>query len=223
MKKTSTIIALMAFGVACATAGEPAPAPSGKGPAPVPPVDPCAGPISYNNVELMYANTDGYGAFDDDGDGVILNVEYSPWNNIYLTATASYTDIDSGEVWNLTGGIGGYIALTPNIHLAADAGLWYVDSEFDIPIVNPLPGGPFVDTVSDDDTGWYIRPHFRAKWSCFEAHLGAVYLDLDDAEDWNWFVQLYYQVAPGWDITAGYNEWDDAEGETWSVGARYKF
>src|SRR5262245_57871608 len=119
MKKTSTILALMALSVVTATAGPPPPAPTGKGTA-VPPVDPCAGPISYNNVELVYMNTDGYGGYNEDGDGVRLNVEYSPWNNIYLTASASYTDFNIGEVWNLSGGIGAYVALTPNIHLAAD-------------------------------------------------------------------------------------------------------
>lgn len=223
MKKTSTILALLALGVASATAGV-TPAPSGKGGAVTPPLDPCAGPISYNNVELVYANTDGYGGYNEDGDGLNLRAEYSPWNNIYLTAAATYTDFDIGEVWTLSGGIGGYVALTPNIHLAADAGIWHFDSEVDVYVTPIGKGGlPVLSTISEDDTGWYVRPHIRAKWGCFEAHVGATYVDVDDAEDWQWFLQLYYQVAPGWDITAGYSEFDDAEGETWTIGARYKF
>ena len=225
MKKTSAILALMALGVASATAGTApapsgkAPAPSGKGPAPSLAVDPCAGPISYNNVELLYANTDT-GGYGDSEDGLQLRLEYSPWQNIYVTGAASYTDISGGETWTLSAGIGGYVALTPNIHLAADAGLFHWDSEYDI-----ITGTTAVvrRTVSESDTGWYVRPHVRAKWGCFEAHAGATYIDVDDADDWNWFLQLYYQVAPKWDITAGYSEFDDSDGETWTIGARYKF
>ena len=52
MNKTTTILATLALGVVSAAAGV-APAPSGKGVSPPPPMDPCAGPISYNNVELL--------------------------------------------------------------------------------------------------------------------------------------------------------------------------
>jgi len=226
MKKTNTILALMALSTASAFAGvEPAPAPSGKGGAVVAPVDPCAGPISYNNVELLYANTDSGSYYSDSEDGLNLNVEYSPWKNIYLTGSITYTDTDGGELWTISGGIGGYIPLSENIHLAADAGITYWDSDSRVYAV-PLPGGAGSTQYyshDDSETGWYVRPHVRAKWGCFEGHAGFQYVDLDDEDDWSWFIQLYYQVAPGWDITAGYSEWDDSDSDTWTIGARYRF
>jgi hypothetical protein len=219
MKKTSTILALMALGVATATAGV-APAPSGKGPVQPPPADPCAGPISYNNVELVYMNTDN--GFDSNDDGLRLSAEYSPMANFYVTATATYTDVEGGETWTLSGGIGGYLPLTNNINIALDGGIFHWDTDYDY-VVTPVGGVPTRVNVSDDDTGWYVRPHIRAKWGCFEVHAGAMYVDVSDSNDWNWFAQVYYQVARNWDITAGYSEFDDSDGETWSVGARYKF
>ncbi len=45
--------------------------------------DPCAGPISYNNAELLYAYTD-YDNFSDNGSGALLRIEYSAWDNLYL-------------------------------------------------------------------------------------------------------------------------------------------
>ena len=84
MKKTAIILATLGTGVATALAG-PAPAPMivDKGPPPPPRLDPCAGPISYNNIELLYQNTD-FGGIDDDEDGVVLRAEYSPMQNFYL-------------------------------------------------------------------------------------------------------------------------------------------
>lgn len=221
MKKTSTILAVMAIGVAAATAGVE-PAPSGKGGAvTAPPADPCAGPISYSSVELVYANTDG--GLSDDQDGVNLRVEYSAWSNFYLTGAATYTDIDGGESWTLSGGVGVYYPIMNNIHIAMDGGVFHWDTDYDVFVNTAAKGTPAVVNVSESDTGWYVRPHLRAKWSCFEVHAGAMYVDVDDLEEWNWFAQLYYQVLPGWDITAGYSEWDDSDGETWTVGARYRF
>jgi hypothetical protein len=221
MKKTSSILALMALGVASAIAGVE-PAPSGKGAATPPPVvDPCAGPISYNNVELVYANTDG--GNNDSSDGLNARVEYSPMANFYVTGSVGYTDLDGGQTWTLSGGIGGYVPVTDNIHVAIDGGIFHWDTEYDTFINTAAKGGVQRYTVSDSDTGWYVRPHVRAKWGCFEVHAGGMYVDIADSEDWNWFAQVYYQVVPGWDITAGYSEWSDNDGETWTVGARYKF
>jgi hypothetical protein len=247
MKKTSTILALLALSVASATAGvEAAPAPSGKGTATPPPViDPCAGPISYNNVELLYANTEFGGYYDGDSeDGLQVRVEFSPWKNIYFTGGFSWSDTDAGDAWSLSGGIGGYLPLTDNIHLAADIGLNYVESDYSYgPEVNPTGGASMYDyySGSESDTGWYVRPHVRAKWGCFELHTGFLYVDTDtgggyigenddndlyyggSSDDWGWFIQGYYQVAQGWDLTAGYITMDETEADTWNVGVRYKF
>jgi hypothetical protein len=247
MKKSNTILTLMALSAASAFAGvEPAPAPSGKGAVSPPPVDPCAGPISYNNFELLYANTD-FGGYYDSGseDGLQGKVEISPWKHIYFTGGFTWSDTDAGDAWSVSGGIGGYIPLTDNIHLAADAGFNYVERDQSYVYVNPLGGGggkieDYYDG-SDSDTGWYVRPHIRAKWSCFEVHTGFIYADTDtgggyigeldgedyfdegSSDDWAWFIQAYYQVAQGWDITAGYTSWDETEADTWTIGARYKW
>jgi len=249
MKKTSTILALLALSAASATAGvQAAPAPSGKGTASPPPVvDPCAGPISYNNIELLYANTD-YGGYYDSGseDGLQVRVEFSPWKNIYFTGGFHWADTDAGDAWSISGGIGGYIPLTDNIHLAGDIGLNYVESDYSYTVaINPPPtSGPMYREVSgsESDTGWYVRPHIRGKWSCLEVHAGFIYADTDtgsgyigdndnndfsygssSSDDWALFIQGYYQVAQGWDLTAGYVTWDETDADTWNVGVRYKF
>ena len=219
MKKTTTILASLALGMAAATAGvSPAPAPTGKGVA-APPMDPCAGPISYNNVELLYASTDFDGG-GDSGDGAILRVEHSLMENFYITASASYSDYDYGNTWLLTAGVGGYVPLSEHIHLAADAGIVYVDWEQDY--YTAVKGTTVTrHTISDNDTGWYVRPHLRAKFGCLTMHAGAQYTDVSDSEDWSWFVNAYYQVAQAWDITAGYSDADEAQ--TWTAGVRWRY
>ena len=221
MKKTSTILAALVMGVASANAGV-APAPTGKGVAMPPPMDPCAGPISYNNVELLYAYTDfdGYG---DSADGGVLRAEYSPMANVYFTASVGYDDWSSGNMWRLSAGVGGYVPLTENIHLAADAGVIYADSEQDY-YTQTGTGTSVVytkHTRSDSDTGWYIRPHLRAKFGCLTIHAGAEYQDVSDSEDWTWFANAYYQVAQNWDLTVGYSDSDNAERVT--AGVRYRY
>jgi hypothetical protein len=207
MKKATTVLVALAMGAATAFAGT-APAPSGKGPAPAPPMDPCAGPISYNNIELLYAYTDFDGG-GDNGNGGKLNIEYSPAPNFYITAGAEYVDTDFGNAWLLNGGIGGYIPLTQNVHLAADAGILWSDVDYD------GIGG------SDSDTGWYVRPHLRAKFGCLTAHVGAEYSDVFNDERWSGFVNLYYQINPSWDLTAGVRFNDDAT--TITAGARFRY
>ena len=215
MKKTCTILMLMAFGLASATAGvAPAPAHSGKSVPPPPSADPCAGPISYNSLEVLYANTSGDYS-EDDADGFRVNFEYSPAANFYVRATGSYDEADYWDTWGLSLGVGGYIALNENIHAAVDGGVLYED--FSLDARGNLRG------FDDDDTGWYVRPHLRAKWSCFEIHAGATYSDIWDDTDWAWFAQVYYQVAQGWDISAGYSEHDDSDGDVWTIGVRRRF
>jgi len=220
MNKTTTLLATLALGVVSATAGV-APAPSGKGVAqPPPPMDPCAGPISYNNVELLYANTDFDGS-SGSADGGILRVEYSPMENLYLTASAQYTDYDSGNIWMLTAGIGGYMPLTGNIHIAADAGVVYADWEYDY-YYSPTRGTQTSRSYSDNDTGWYARPHLRAKWGCLTVHAGAQYTDISESEEWSYFINGYYQIAQAWDITAGYSDGDN-DAQVITAGVRWRY
>src|SRR4029079_15132522 len=115
MKSTTTILAALAMSVASAIAGpEPAPMYTGKSQPPPPPADPCAGPISYNNIELLYAYTD----FDHggDGNGFQVNLEYAPTSNFFLTGGVEYASGSDVDMWLVHLGIGGYFALTPNIH-----------------------------------------------------------------------------------------------------------
>ncbi|HEX2749680.1 MAG TPA: hypothetical protein VHM91_16840 [Verrucomicrobiales bacterium] len=209
MKQATTILAALALGAGSVLAGT-APAPSGKGPAPTP-IDPCAGPISYNNIELLYAYTDFDDSGLDNGNGGKLNIEYSPANNFYITVGAEYLDADYGNAWLLNGGIGGYIPLTSNIHLAADAGILWSQVELD----------NVVGDDSDSDTGWYVRPHLRGKWGCLTAHLGAEYTDVFNDERWSGFLNLYYQLNPSWDLTAGVRVNEDAT--TITAGVRYRY
>ena len=224
MNKTNTILAALAMGVVSATAGV-APAPTGKGPVPPPPVDPCAGPISYNNVELLYVYTDIDG-YSDSGNGGRLSVEYSPMQNLYLTASAEYLDMDYGNLWILKGGIGGYLPLTDNIHLAADGGIAWAREEYDVwvPAVTEGITGHYRNE-SNDEVGWYVRPHLRAKFGCLTVHAGAEYLDIGDGSstdgDWSGFASLYYQVAQNWDVTAGVRVGEDVT--QWSGGVRFRY
>jgi hypothetical protein len=215
MKKTATILAALALGVATASAGV-APAPTGKMPPP-PPMDPCAGPISYNNIELLYASTD-IDVADDSADGGVLRLEYSPMANLYLAGSVEYVDFDYGNLWMFTAGVGGYFPLTENIHLAADAGWLYIRAESD--------SESSMGDDSESESGWYVRPHLRAKWGCFTAHAGALYRDLGDdwsseSSDWSWFINLYYQLNANWDLTVGYMDGD--EFETITAGVRFRY
>ncbi len=218
MKSTTTILAALALGVASATAGVHT-APVDKNP--VPPVtDPCATPLSYNNIELLYAHTDFDGG-GDDGNGFKLDIEYSPMNNLFLTAGAQYSDADGDSLWLLNAGVGGYIPLTSNIHLAADGGFLWSRYEYDYTVVGGASGSD-----SETDSGWYIRPQIRAKWGCLEARIGAIYRDLgnNSAYDGEWalFAKLYYQLTPAWDVTVGIEHDDDFYTQV-SGGIRYRF
>jgi hypothetical protein len=212
MNKTTTILAALAMGAATAMAGTPAPEPTGKGPMPTP-MDPCATPISYNNIELLYAYTDFDGG-GDDGNGIQLNLEYSPAPNFFLTLGGEWTNTDFGDAWLAHGGIGGYVALTPNIHLAADGGALWGDFDED----DDFTSGGDDDS---DDWGWYVRPHLRGKWGCLTIHAGAEYQDIFDQEEWSGFAKLYYQINPAWDLTAGVRFAEDETQVTAGVRFRY--
>ena len=197
----------------------PAPVSSGKGVAAPPPVDPCAGSISYNNVEFLYAYTD-LGGFRDESDGGVVRAEYSPMANFYLTGSVGYDDWDTGNMWTLSGGLGAHYPLTENIHIVAEGGVIRADWEQDV-AWSVEPGVINYDTIGDDDFGWYARPHLRAKFGCLTIHAGAVYEDVADNDQWSWFARGYFQIAPNWDLTAGYSDGEDAERLTAGVRLRY--
>jgi hypothetical protein len=178
---------------------------SAKGVAPTQPapVEPCAGPISYSNIELLYAYTDWDDNFgsNDHTNGAQLNIEFSPFQSFYLTAGAEWFSESDADLWILHAGIGGYFPLSEHIHLAVDGGALWTDIEFDDDV--------FAGDNSESDWGWYVRPHLRAKWGCFEAHAGALYRDMGDFNrgggdgQWAGFAQLYYHITTSLDITAG--------------------
>jgi hypothetical protein len=229
--KNTTILATLACAASTAFAGVTAPPP----PVVVQAPDPCAGPISYNNVELLYAYSDydrrNHDLTDADfgsnnGDGLILRMEYSDWDNFYIVGGTAYHEADSVDIWSLTGGFGAYVALSENVHLVGEAGaLWssWDGEDYWIPDGSSDPNGGYWDSGEDDDFGWYFRPHLRGKWGCFETHLGATYGDVggDFHDEWAGFVNLYYQVSPGWDLTAGVTFGSDTTMVT--GGARYRY
>ena len=219
MNKTAFIPGILAFTISIAAAGvTPAPVSSGKLVTP-PTGDRCAGPISYRSAELLYAGTD-FGGFRDEADGIVLRAEYALMSNFFLTGSAGYDEWSSGNMWTLSGGAGAYWPLTENIHLVAEAGVVWAASEQDV-AWSVTPGVINYDTTSDDDFGWYVRPHLRAKFGCFTIHAGAVYEDVADSDHWGWFARAYFQVAPNWDVTAGYS--DAEETETFTAGVRYRY
>lgn len=221
MKKTTAILATLATSVFTATAGTPAPAPVAACCAH--PADPCAGPISYSNAELLYAYTDFDGT-SENGDGVILRMEYGVMDNFYVTATGQYHEAGSIDMWSVSGGVGGYVPLSENIHLAADGGILWVNYDVDgFSGSSGSSGSSGGYGWNDDDVGWYVRPHIRAKFGCFEIHAGAQYSEVSDfnIDEWSVFADLYYQVAPGWDVTAGVSH--SSERTTVTGGARYRF
>jgi hypothetical protein len=229
MKQATTILAALAMGALNVLAGTPAPAPSGKGMPPPMPVEACPGGISYTNVELMYVYTDPDGG-GDSGDGVNLRLSYALNQSLYIVADAAYNDYGGADSTQLALGIGGHISLTKNIDLAGDAGVVWVDQE------TSYAG------LDDDDFGWYVRPHFRGKWGCLEAHLGALYVDVDGdsvrvqndntafvsystyswgIEQWSGFLDLYYHLNANWDIAGGVVIGEDFN--AFRAGVRYRF
>jgi hypothetical protein len=219
MKLTPTL-AILAAGVVTASAGVRTAIPA---PTPIRPAEPCAGPISYNNAELLYAYTD-YDGFADHGSGGVFRLEYSAWDNFYIAAGATYSEIDSVDMWSLSAGVGAYMALTENIHLVGEAGVLWTSFETSVFVDDGSSAGTgFWVSDRDEEWGWYAKPHLRAKWGCLEVHAGALYTDLGGNfdDEWAGFVDLYYQVAPSWDLTAGVSFNSDAT--TVTGGARYRY
>ncbi|HWB03730.1 MAG TPA: hypothetical protein VG796_11955 [Verrucomicrobiales bacterium] len=215
----NTLHALCTLALAPAAMGGSPPTPVDKNPAPSP-ADPCAGLISYSHVELLYQYTDFNGGELDDGSGATLRFEYEVMKPVYVTADVDYLSYDygrgfDGEQWRISLGAGGHISLTGNIDLAGDAGFVYSNESSD-------PIGATIARRDEDGSGWFMRPHFRAKWGCFTVHAGASLYDVDSHNDgWSGYGRLYYQITPSLDLTAGASFGDEAD--VFSGGVRWRF
>jgi hypothetical protein len=133
---------------------------------------------------------------DDNINGLNLDLSYGIANNFYVRGSASWAD---GPGWDYTAGAGAYAPLQENLHIAVEA------------------GGLFAD-----DNGFYVFPHLRGKFGCFELWAGAKYLKFDDYDGfWEAHVNAFYQVATNTDLAVGGIIGDDAE--TLTVGIRYRF
>ncbi len=198
MTKTLTIAFLAS--AALMTAAVAGTAPSGKNavPPPPPPAPACPGGISYSNVGLDWTHTWLDGS-NRDVDGVNLDVSYLLVDKLYFHGTASWADQVGGNDWSWTAGLGYAIPLVSNIDFVAEA------------------GGVF----DQDASGFYVFPHLRGKWGCFELHAGGKYINIDDYEGWEAHVNAYYEVTTNVDLHVGGIFAEDAS--TLEVGLRYKF
>jgi hypothetical protein len=227
MKHTAAILAGIVLSSTAAIAGI-TPAPMDKNPAP--PADPCAGPISYTNIELLYQRTNFDGGGRNNGDAAVIRYEYG-MKNFYFTLDVdrnSFEQTTPGireqtqswdiDQWKVKASIGGHIALTDNIHLAGDAGIVFSDIDSNDRAIGATVArrGP-----NGSDTGWFVRPQIRAKWGCLTIHAGGEYEDLGGDDHWTVYGRGYYQISPKWDVMLGVSTGD--EGEIYSGGVRWRF
>jgi hypothetical protein len=230
MKRTNTILAGLVLSTAASFAGS-TPAPLDKNPSPPPPADPCAGPISYTNIELLYQRTNFDGNSRDDGNAGLIRFEYEAVKSLYFTLDVdrnSYDQTVSGirdlsetfsiDQWKVSVGAGGHIALSDNIHLSGDAGFIYSDISADSK-GGGIPGA--VQNPDGSESGWFIRPQIRAKWKCLTVHLGGEYRDFGGDDTWSFYSRFYYQVSPHLDVTLQFATGDDAD--VFSGGVRWRF
>lgn len=216
-KKTLASLTCSLF-AAAAYAGTPMAPP----PEPQPePID--ANLISYSNLSLgyNYTSVDLLG-LDVDGHGAGIGLEFSPIKHLYLAARGTWTDFDVAGIdfdyWTGNAGVGGYLPLTENIHLAVEVGASYAN----------LSLADF-DNLDTDDWGLYVTPHVRMKFGAFETHLGVTYNSNDLAtSEYSAFVRLMYEVAPQVDLyvggSAGFEDnagFDNVYGA--QAGIRFKF
>ena len=199
MLKTFTISC--AAGLAMMTAAVAGPTVSGKSaPAVAPmPAPTCEGGISYDNLSVDWSHSwlDG-GA--DDLNGVDVNLHKTIVDKLFFHGSAAWTD-STGDDWGFTAGLGYALPLMKNIDLVAEAGGFWSDGS---------------------DSGYYIFPHLRGKWGCFELHAGAKFADPSDGDNfWEAHVNAFYQIAQNTDVHVGgiFSEF----GDTLLVGLRYKF
>ncbi len=182
-----------------------------------PPPAGCSTEISYSSVELDWNHTFISQGGIDDVNGVGLKVEYSPISNLYLVGEGDlgWTSVDDNDVraWGLLAGVGGYIPLTTTVHFATDIGGIWEGSRTD-------------NNGRVSDGGWYVRPHLRAKFACAEIHLGGKFVCLQDFDNrFEIFGDVYYEIAPHFDLTIGAAVDLKSDDKDWSIkaGARYRF
>jgi hypothetical protein len=193
MKSLKTALFAAAAMASSAFAGSAAP--SGKGvvvPAPAPA---CPTAPSYNNaiVSWQHGWVDGL----DNTNGVGFDLSGQVFSNVYLRGTAGWNDTFD---WGFTAGAGYFIPLQENLHFVVEA------------------GGLF----DDDDQGFYVHPHLRAKLGCLEVWAGGKFLKYSDFDGfWEGHLDLFYQVAQNLDLAVGGIIGEDAQ--TLSVGIRYRY
>jgi hypothetical protein len=228
MKHTALILAGIALSAATATAGTPAPMDKN----PPPPADPCAGPISYTNIELLYERTNfsGNSRSSDDGNAGVIRYEYGI-KDFYFNVDVDRNSYDytvptirdqslawKVDEWKVRASLGGHIALRDNIHLAGDVGIVYSNRDGKARAIGATVAR---EGFNDDDVGWYIRPQLRAKWGCWTLHAGGEYEDIGGDDHWSVFGRVYYQISPQWDLMLGAATGDDAD--VYSGGIRWRF
>lgn len=203
--------------------------------------------ISYSNISFSWLGQWGDGpllvtgipvigsaiapaAADYEAHGIVLGLEYSPVEHLYLAFGGSWSEVTASwdtfnfmggvvpggsatsDYYTLNAGIGGYIPISENIHFVTEVGANYAEW-----------GGVI------DDWGLYVTPHVRAKFGMFETHLGVTYNSSDAVPaEWTGFVRLLFELAPVVDVFVGgsiafddRNGFEDVYGLT--LGLRVKF
>lgn len=200
MIKTLTIACLAgATMMTAAVAGTPVSAKNAKAPVAPAPAPACADGISYNNLGLDWTHSwvDG----SSDVDGIDLNVEKTIIDKLYVHGSVSWADGVTDE-WGFLAGLGYGIPLVKNIDFVTEAGALFSEDNYE---------------------AFYVFPHLRGKWGCFELHAGAKFICPEGGDDnfWEAHVDGYYQVASHLDLHVGGIFSDDVQ--TLRAGVRFKF
>jgi hypothetical protein len=217
MTKTSTLVtAAVLLAAGASFAGSPMVG-HGKTPPQMPTAPGCSTEISYNSFEADWNHTFISEPGFDDANGVGIKLEYSPINQVYLVGEGDWSNssLDGHDLtgWGVLAGVGGYLPITPNLHFATDlGGIW--------------EGSKLSGDGRVSDGGFYVRPHFRARFACAEIHVGAKFVSMNDFGDrWEVFTDVYYEIAPHIDLTVGAAVNLENSDKDWALkaGARYRF
>ena len=169
--------------------------------------------ITYTNFSAGYIYTDNDVPGADNGNGIGVGLEVSPFEHLYLTGGVNWSTASSefGDLDGITGhaGVGGYYAITDSFHLAGDLGIAFSDLD--------APG------LDGSDSAFYVRPHVRAQLTeIIELHVGAQYANFNTTDgEWSAFGNLYISVFGNAQLMAGVGISDDAT--TATAGVRISF